>query len=50
MDGGVRHRQSQSSWSRFEKPEKEYLVPFGKVTEILKENGFELVGSSSFQR
>ena len=33
----------------FEKPEKEYLVPFGKVTEILKENGFELVGSSSFR-
>lgn len=33
----------------FEKPAKEYLVPFGKVTEILKENGYELVGSSSFQ-
>jgi ribA/ribD-fused uncharacterized protein len=33
----------------FEKPEKEYLVPFGKVTEILKENGYELVGSSSFR-
>jgi ribA/ribD-fused uncharacterized protein len=33
----------------FEKPEKEYLVPFGKVTEILKENGFELIGSSSFR-
>ena len=33
----------------FEKPEKEYLVPFGKVTEILKENGYELVGSSSFK-
>lgn len=32
----------------FEKPEKEYLVPFGKVTEILKENNFELVGSSLF--
>ena len=32
----------------FEKPEKEYLVPFGKVTEILKENGYELVGSSKF--
>lgn len=33
----------------FEKPEKEFLVPFGKVTEILKENGYELVGSSSFR-
>ena len=33
----------------FEKPEKEYLVPFGKVTEILKENGFDLIGSSSFR-
>jgi ribA/ribD-fused uncharacterized protein len=33
----------------FEKPEKEYLVPFGKVTEILKENGYELVSSTSFK-
>jgi ribA/ribD-fused uncharacterized protein len=33
----------------FEKPEIEYLVPFGKVTEILKENGFELVNSTSFR-
>jgi ribA/ribD-fused uncharacterized protein len=33
----------------FEKPEKEYLVPFGKVTEILKENGYELVSSTPFQ-
>jgi len=32
----------------FERPTKEYLVPFGKVTEILKENGFELVGSTMF--
>ncbi len=32
----------------FERPTKEYLVPFGKVTEILKENGFELVGSNMF--
>ena len=32
----------------FERPTKEYLVPFGKVTEILKENGFELVGSTTF--
>jgi ribA/ribD-fused uncharacterized protein len=33
----------------FEKPETEYLVPFGKVTEILKENGFELVRSTPFR-
>jgi ribA/ribD-fused uncharacterized protein len=33
----------------FEKPAKEYLVPFGRVTEILKENGYELVGSSLFR-
>ena len=32
----------------FERPTKEYLVPFGKVTEILKENGFELLGSTMF--
>jgi ribA/ribD-fused uncharacterized protein len=33
----------------FERPTKEYLVPFGKVTEILKENGFELLGSTTFE-
>jgi ribA/ribD-fused uncharacterized protein len=32
----------------FEKPQKEYLVPFGKVTEILKENGFELANTTTF--
>ena len=32
----------------FEKPAREYLVPFGRVTEILKENGYDLVGSSNF--
>ena len=32
----------------FERPTQEFLVPFGKVTEILKENGFELVGSTMF--
>jgi len=32
----------------FEKPETEYLVPFGKLTDILRENNFELVGSSLF--
>jgi ribA/ribD-fused uncharacterized protein len=33
----------------FEKPETEYLVPFGKVTEILKENGFDLVRTTLFR-
>jgi ribA/ribD-fused uncharacterized protein len=33
----------------FERPTKEYLVPFGKVTEILKENGFELIESTLFR-
>ena len=32
----------------FERPTKEYLVPFGKVTDILKENGFELVRTTTF--
>ena len=32
----------------FESAQKEYLVPFGRVTEILKENGYELVGSTTF--
>jgi ribA/ribD-fused uncharacterized protein len=32
----------------FEKPTKEYLVPFGKVTEIMKENGFHLKESNLF--
>lgn len=32
----------------FEKPEREYLVPFGKVTDILRENNYELVGSTIF--
>lgn len=30
----------------FERPVKEYLVPFGRVTEILKENGYELVNTT----
>lgn len=33
----------------FEKPETEFLVPFGKVTEILKENGYELVRTTLFK-
>jgi ribA/ribD-fused uncharacterized protein len=32
----------------FERPTKEYLVPFGKVTDILRENGFELVKTMTF--
>jgi ribA/ribD-fused uncharacterized protein len=32
----------------FETAQKEYLVPFGKVTEILRENGYELVTTSTF--
>jgi hypothetical protein len=32
----------------FEQPVKEYLVPFGKITEILKENNFELVETTMF--
>lgn len=32
----------------FERPVKEYLVPFGKVTEILAENGYELVRTTMF--
>ena len=31
-----------------EAPQREYLVPFGKVTEIFGENGFELVESNLF--
>ena len=33
----------------FEKPQKEYLVPFGKMTEILASEGYKLVGSCLFQ-
>lgn len=33
----------------FEKPTREYLVPFGKVTEILAEHGYELIGSHLFR-
>lgn len=32
----------------FEKPAREFLVPFGRVTDILKENGYDLVRSSNF--
>lgn len=32
----------------FERPTKEFLVPFGKVTDILKENNFELVNTALF--
>ena len=33
----------------FEKPAKEYLVPFGRVTEILKDNGYELVQTTLYR-
>jgi ribA/ribD-fused uncharacterized protein len=33
----------------FEKPAKEYLVPFKKVAEIMKEMGFDLVESKTFK-
>lgn len=32
----------------FERPMKEFLVPFGKVTDILRENGYDLVNSTMF--
>jgi len=32
----------------FEQPQKEYLVPFAKMTEVLKEHGYDLVGSTMF--
>jgi ribA/ribD-fused uncharacterized protein len=32
----------------FEQPQKEYLVPFAKMTSVLKEHGYELVGSTMF--
>lgn len=32
----------------FEKPQKEYLVPFDKVVQILKEHGYDLVGTMMF--
>ncbi len=32
----------------FEKPMKEYLVPFGKVVEILAENGYQLINTTLF--
>lgn len=36
------------SLETFEIPQREYLVPFGKVTDIFREHGFELVDSSLF--
>jgi ribA/ribD-fused uncharacterized protein len=32
----------------FERPVQEYLVPWGKVVEILKENGYELIQTTLF--
>lgn len=36
------------SLESLDKPTKEYLVPFGKVTEIMKENGFDIKESNLF--
>ena len=36
------------SLESLDKPTKEYLVPFGKVTEIMKEHGFDLKESNMF--
>jgi hypothetical protein len=36
------------SLESFDKPTKEYLVPFGKVTDIMKEHGFDLKESVMF--
>ena len=33
----------------FEKPVKEYLVPFNRVVDILAENGFDLVRTTTFE-
>ena len=32
----------------FEQPQKEYLVPFEKMVKILKDHGYDLVGSTMF--
>ena len=32
----------------FEQPQKEYLVPFDKMVEVLKKHGYTLVGSTMF--
>jgi len=36
------------SMESFEKPAREYLVPFGKVVDIMKEHGFDLKESTLF--
>jgi mRNA (guanine-N7-)-methyltransferase len=41
-------RQITVKLESFEQAVKEYLVPFGKVIEILGENGYELVKTSTF--
>lgn len=41
-------RQITVKLESFEQPVKEHLVPFGKVTQILKENGYELVDTKTF--
>lgn len=41
-------RKIQVKLESFERPVVEYLVPFGKVTDILAENGFELIAADMF--
>ena len=38
----------QVKMESFEKPQTEYLLPFGKVTELLRESGYELVRTAMF--
>lgn len=41
-------RQITVKLESFERPVQEFLVPWGKVVEILKENGFELIQTTLF--
>jgi ribA/ribD-fused uncharacterized protein len=41
-------RQITVKLESFERPVQEYLVPWGKVVEILKENGYELLQTTMF--
>jgi ribA/ribD-fused uncharacterized protein len=41
-------RQITVKLESFERPVQEYLVPWGKVTEILAENGYDLVQTTMF--
>lgn len=41
-------RQITVKLESFERPVQEYLVPWGKVVDILKENGYELIQTTLF--